>query len=64
MLYPNGGEPQSINAPYEVDDFFGEVSHFVGLVEAGIHESPLMSPMDSIACAAVLDVVRLGFRQP
>lgn len=60
-VFPTDGEPWSIDAPYEVDDFFGEISHFVGLVEAGARESSGMSLADSVACASVLDVVRGGF---
>ncbi len=54
------GEERTIEAPYEVDDFFGEISHFVGLVELGAIESPVMSLDDSLRCAELLDAVRAG----
>ena len=60
-LYLDGAEPQVLDAPYEVDDFFGEVSHFVSLLEAGEATSPLMSPDDSVRTAAVLDAIRPAF---
>ena len=56
-----GTQPRALEAPYEVDDFFGEIRHFVGLLEEGAKESPLMSLDDSIACASIIDVVRTGF---
>ncbi|MDO4537114.1 MAG: Gfo/Idh/MocA family oxidoreductase [Coriobacteriales bacterium] len=60
-LFLEGAEPQVLDAPYVVDDFFGEISHFVNLCEAGAPESPLMLLDDSVACAAVLDAVRPAF---
>lgn len=60
-LFVDGAEPQLIEAPYEVDDFFGEISHFVGLVEEGATESPVMTLEDSVRCAAILDAIRPAF---
>ena len=57
---PDGSE-RPIEAPYVVDDFFGEISHFVDLIEAGALESPIMSLDDSLRCAELLDAVRAGF---
>ena len=54
----NGATEQTIDAPYVVDDFFGEISHFVGLMEAGNEESDVMSLESSVRCAAILDAVR------
>ena len=61
VLTLEGSEPQVIEAPYEVDDFFGEISHFVRLVTEGALESPLMTLDDSIRCASLLDVIRPSF---
>lgn len=58
ILYLDDMEPRTIDAPYEVDDFFGEIRHFVDLVEEEKSESPIMSLSDSIACAALLDTIR------
>lgn len=58
----NGEEVRAIEAPYEVDDFYGEIVHFVGLVESGATESPIMSLDDSLRCAELLDAVRTGLQ--
>lgn len=60
-LLPDGADPQVLEAPYEVDDFYGEISHFVSLVEEGRVESPLMSLEDSVRTAAVLDAIKAAF---
>ena len=56
-----GGQAERVlEVPYEVDDFFGEIHHFVDLLEQGVTESPIMSLEDSVNCAAVLDAIRAG----
>lgn len=60
IVHREGTVPQMIELPYEVDDFFGEIAHFVGLFESGATESPLMSLDDSLVCMGVLDEVRAG----
>ena len=60
-VYAEGRKPRELDVPYEVDDFYGEIRHFVSLVEEGELESPDMTLDDSIACAAVIDTVRAGF---
>lgn len=60
-LYVSGEQPQKLYAPYEVDDFFGEIRHFVDLLETGATESPVMPLDDSVSCAATLDLVRSSF---
>lgn len=57
------GAKRELAAPYEPDDFSGEITHFVQLVEAGAPESPVMSLDDSIRCAALLDEVRAHFSE-
>ncbi len=57
-VYVDGVAPRVLDVPYEVDDFYGEIHHFVSLLRSGEAESPVMSLADSIACASVLDVVR------
>ena len=57
-------EVRTLDVPYEVDDFFGEIRHFVDLAESGAAESPVM-PLDaSVRCAALLDMVRANFVPP
>lgn len=53
-----GMEPLVVNAPYEVDDFFGEIEHFVGLLLAGKTESDVMPLSASMRDAEILDVIR------
>ena len=55
------GTVQELDAPYEVDDFYGEVSHFNALVAAGAAESPVMTLQDSVHCALILDTIRPAF---
>ena len=57
-VYVDGEAPAELDVPYAHDDFYGEIHHFVGLVEAGVAESPLMSLADSIRCAELIDKVR------
>lgn len=62
-LFVDGAASQVIEVPYEVDDFFGEIHHFIGLLESGETESPIMTLDASIACARLLDVIRSGFAE-
>ncbi|MDO4797173.1 MAG: Gfo/Idh/MocA family oxidoreductase [Coriobacteriales bacterium] len=57
-VHVDGEPPKVLDVPYEVDDFYGEIHHFVGLLEEGRTESPIMSLDDSIACATILDTIR------
>ena len=50
-----------ISAPYEVDDFFGEIEHFVNCLEGGILESDIMPLQASLNCIKILDTVRSKF---
>lgn len=56
----HGREPYEIEVPYVVDDFYGEIDHFVRLVEDGKCESDVMSLDDSIRVAEVLDAIRVA----
>lgn len=53
-----GMQPVVVSAPYEVDDFYGEIEHFVGLLLAGKNESDVMPLLASIRDAEILDAVR------
>lgn len=57
-LYAEGAAPHVLEAPYLVDDFYGEIDHFVGLVARGATESPRMTLENSIRCAQILDAIR------
>lgn len=59
-VYRKGKPPQRIEMPYEADDFYGEIHHFVQCVEQKLPESPLMPLEASVRCAQILDIVREG----
>lgn len=60
-IYVDDKEPEVIDLPYEVDDFYGQICHFVGLVASGATESDVM-PLDaSVRCARILDAIRAAF---
>jgi predicted dehydrogenase len=62
-LLRDGCEPVRVECPYEVDDFYGEIHHFVQCLQEGRTESPRM-PLDaSIRCAEILDCIRAGLRR-
>lgn len=60
-LYREGQLVRTIQAPYEVDDFYGEICHFIQCLDSGLTESPIMPLSASIRCAEILDVIRAGF---
>lgn len=61
VVHRADGSVETIEAPYEVDDFYGQISHFVELWRGGAQESPVM-PLDAtIRCARLLDAIRVGF---
>lgn len=53
-----GEEPVDLELPCPVDDLYGEVEHFVGLLLAGETESPVMPLATSLRCAELLAAVR------
>ena len=57
-IYREGAEPEVLDAPHAVDDFFGEIEHFVGLLQGGATESDVMSLDASVSDAHLLDMVR------
>lgn len=53
------GEPtRDLDAPYEVDDFYGQITHFCALMRVGDIESPLMPHAATCRCARILDAIR------
>ena len=48
-----------INAPFEVDDFYGEIQHATQLVQTGELESPVMPLAATQRCAQIIDAIRL-----
>ena len=57
-----GKEPEHFMVPYEVDDFYGEISHFSRCYAEGKKESDIMPLSASIECAQILDFVRSSMR--
>lgn len=56
------GHPDRIlDIPYEVDDLYGEIHHFVELLQGGKTESPVMTFEDTIRCARILDACASGY---
>lgn len=53
------GRELAIDAPFEVDDFYGEVLHATRLVRAGELESPVMSIAATQRCARIVDAIRI-----
>ncbi|MBF1118499.1 MAG: hypothetical protein HXL58_06655 [Solobacterium sp.] len=47
-----------IDCPYEVDDFYGEISHFVNLLENGKQGSLIMPIQSSLETAMLLDRIK------
>ena len=47
-----------IDCPYEVDDFYGEISHFVSLLENGKQSSPITPIQSSLETAMLLDRIK------
>ena len=61
VVRADGQAPLAIDAPYVVDDFYGEIAHFAGLVHAGAEESPVMPLAATVRTARILDAVRAAF---
>ena len=47
-----------IDCPYEIDDFYGEISHFVNLLQSGEKNSSIMSIQTSLETAMLLDRIK------
>lgn len=59
---PKGKEAYTVEIPYEVDDFYGEIHHFVGCLQKGLKESPIMPLSASVRCARIIDQIRARFQ--
>ena len=53
-----GEQARILDVPYEVDDFYGQITHFCALMRAGDIESPLMPHAATCRCARILDAIR------
>lgn len=54
------GRELDIDAPFEVDDFYGELLHTTQLVRTGKLESPVMPLAATQRCAHIIDAIRLA----
>ena len=57
IIQPNTA-PLEIEVPYVIDDFYGEITHFVDCLERGKIESYIMPLDDSLHCAEILENIR------
>lgn len=55
------GTVRTFDVPYDVDDFYGQITHFCGILRAGSLESPQMPHAATLRCARILDVVRAAW---
>ncbi len=58
VVHRPGKPDEVIEAPYDPDDFHGEIAHFCELVRAGAKESPIMPLRASVRNAELIDCVR------
>jgi len=56
-----GEQARILDVPYEVDDFYGQITHFSSLMRAGALESPVMSHAATLRCARILDRIRAAW---
>ncbi|WP_162248913.1 Gfo/Idh/MocA family oxidoreductase [Paenibacillus sp. Root52] len=60
LVLRDGYEPEKVEIPYEFDDFYSEIHHFVECLKNGRTESDIMSLTASLRCAEILDTIRAG----
>lgn len=53
--------PELVEAPAVVDDFYGEIAHFCGLMRAGAHESSVMPLASTVRIARTIDAIRASW---
>lgn len=56
-----GEQVRTLDVPYEVDDFYGQIIHFCSLMRVGALESPVMSHAATLRCARILDRIRAAW---
>ena len=56
-----GEQARILDVPYEVDDFYGQITHFCSFMRAGALESPVMSHAATLRCARILDRIRAAW---
>ncbi len=58
VVHRPGRPDEVLDAPYNPDDFHGEIAHFCDLIRAGVQESPVMPLAATIRNAELLDAVK------
>lgn len=58
VVHRAGRPDEVVEAPYDPDDFHGEIAHFCGLLRSGAVESPVMPLAATVRNAELLDAVR------
>ena len=58
VVYRADCPDEVVEAPYDPDDFHGEIAHFCGLLRSGAAESPVMPLAATVRNAELLDAVR------
>lgn len=58
VVHRAGRPDEVIEAPYDPDDFHGEIAHFCGLLRSGAAESPVMPLAATVRNAELIDAVR------
>lgn len=55
------GGPMIEDMPLVVDDFYGEIAHFCGLIRSGKSESPIMPLASTVRTAQIIDAIRAAW---
>ena len=61
LVTRGNGEPMIEDMPLVVDDFYGEVEHFCGLMRSGKSESPIMPLASTVRTAQIIDAIRAAW---
>lgn len=61
LVTRGNGEPVIEDMPLVVDDFYGEVEHFCGLMRSGKSESPIMPLASTVRTAQIIDAIRAAW---
>ncbi len=60
FIIERDGVSETVDCPYTIDDFYGEITHAMTCYENGQYESPIMPLSDSLRCAEIIDQLKAG----
>jgi predicted dehydrogenase len=65
-LVRSGAEPRTVQTPFRINGFEYEIEEAMRCIRAGLTESPLMTPAESLAVVELMDAMRarIGVRYP